>query len=254
MSVSSAATKTNSSDTTESTIAQTVETQPLSLVRIGEILRIARESRNETLREAADNTKIRFTFLDNLENGEFDKLPGNVYALGFVRTYANYLGLDEHAVVATLKGALEFSIIDDTPIKTYDSPAPEGVGVRKQTVLLSIVVILSVIACVFYFNSTQQTSHTTVMDNKLIFSASADVKVHISLDQKNISERYLKEGQTMQIVAIDGLEIKTDTPDALSISLNSEMVAKNFTKSDDADMATMIYHPAPVDSTAEPKT
>ena len=65
---------------------------------IGEILRDARERKNVTLDEIEESTKIKKRYLMAMEVEEWSQMPGKVYAKGFLRTYARYLGLDEHAL------------------------------------------------------------------------------------------------------------------------------------------------------------
>jgi len=60
----------------------------------GERLRRERESRDVSLRELADATKIGKRYLEALEQNDFDALPGGVFAKGYIRNYAEYLGLD----------------------------------------------------------------------------------------------------------------------------------------------------------------
>jgi hypothetical protein len=61
---------------------------------VGKTLRDARNRRKIDLAQVEASTKIRSRFLRALENEEWDVLPGETYARGFIRTYADYLGLD----------------------------------------------------------------------------------------------------------------------------------------------------------------
>ncbi|HEU4392489.1 MAG TPA: helix-turn-helix transcriptional regulator [Solirubrobacterales bacterium] len=61
---------------------------------VGKTLREARRRRRVDLAEVEAQTKIRSRFLLALENEEWDALPGEAYARGFIRAYAGYLGLD----------------------------------------------------------------------------------------------------------------------------------------------------------------
>ena len=67
---------------------------------IGELLREARESCGMTLPQASEITKVRTKYLEAIENGEFAVIPGEVYLKGFIRTYADCLGLDGAQVIA----------------------------------------------------------------------------------------------------------------------------------------------------------
>ncbi|MGH2349629.1 MAG: helix-turn-helix domain-containing protein [bacterium] len=67
---------------------------------IGDRLRNAREAKRITFDAAAQQTRIRVTYLQALEDEEFGKLPGPIYAKGFLRAYAAALGLDADELVA----------------------------------------------------------------------------------------------------------------------------------------------------------
>lgn len=70
---------------------------------VGEILRKGREHYGQSLEQVEASLRIRASMLLALENGEVDKLPGKAYALGFVRSYAEYLGLDGDKMVQLFK-------------------------------------------------------------------------------------------------------------------------------------------------------
>jgi cytoskeletal protein RodZ len=61
---------------------------------VGKKLREARTRRKLSLQEAEEATKIRGRYLQAIEDGEWDQLPGDTYARAFIRTYGRYLGLD----------------------------------------------------------------------------------------------------------------------------------------------------------------
>ena len=70
---------------------------------IGENLKNVRESKGISLRKAEEDTKIRKRYLQALEEGNYDVIPGRVYAKGFLRNYANYLGLDQEEILMEYK-------------------------------------------------------------------------------------------------------------------------------------------------------
>ncbi len=65
----------------------------------GETLKRERELRQITLREISEATKINLRYLDALERNEFRHLPGGVFNKGFVRAYAQHIGIDPEAMV-----------------------------------------------------------------------------------------------------------------------------------------------------------
>lgn len=62
--------------------------------KVGELLKAKRKEMNFSLKEVENATSIRSTYLSAIEEGDFSKLISHVYAQGFVRQYANFLGMD----------------------------------------------------------------------------------------------------------------------------------------------------------------
>lgn len=65
----------------------------------GEELRRERELRQISLREISEATKVNIRYLEALERNDFRHLPGGVFNKGFVRAYAQYIGVDPEAMV-----------------------------------------------------------------------------------------------------------------------------------------------------------
>jgi cytoskeleton protein RodZ len=69
---------------------------------IGAFLAAKRGERGLTLQQASTATHIRLEHLIALEADEPELIPAPVYARGYLRTYAHYLGLDAESLVASL--------------------------------------------------------------------------------------------------------------------------------------------------------
>jgi hypothetical protein len=76
---------------------------------IGQTLRRAREARGEDLTYVSDLMRIRPEYLAALEEGELNRLPGRPYALGYLQSYGNHLGLNGEELVGRLKGVTDHS-------------------------------------------------------------------------------------------------------------------------------------------------
>src|SRR5262249_61207999 len=63
-------------------------------IGVGELLRLTRERLGHELETVANQLRIRLSYLEAIEEARFRDLPGTTYAVGFVRSYADYLGLD----------------------------------------------------------------------------------------------------------------------------------------------------------------
>jgi cytoskeletal protein RodZ len=66
---------------------------------IGEVFQKRRKELNLSLKEVENATSIRMTYLQAIEEGATDKLISPIYAQGFLRQYANFLGIDGDAIV-----------------------------------------------------------------------------------------------------------------------------------------------------------
>lgn len=66
---------------------------------LGERLLKVREQRCVTLADVSRNTGIQTAYLEYLEQGEFEKLPAEVYVRGFLRRYAEYLGIPDEPIL-----------------------------------------------------------------------------------------------------------------------------------------------------------
>jgi cytoskeleton protein RodZ len=82
---------------------------------LGERLRQARISASLTLDSASARTRIKRDFLDALETMDPRGLPSRAYAIGYLRTYANFLGLDAAECVDQFKAEVECDAGRATP-------------------------------------------------------------------------------------------------------------------------------------------
>jgi cytoskeletal protein RodZ len=106
---------------------------------VGRILRRGRERDGLRLRDVADALRIRYDYLDAIERSEFDALPGATYAIGFVRSYASYLALDDEAIVRQFKQ--EVRGLNRTQDLSFPEPVNEGKVPGKALLLVSLVFV-----------------------------------------------------------------------------------------------------------------
>lgn len=73
---------------------------------VGALLRRRREEIQQDVDDVSRQLRIRSAYIRAIEEGRFQELPGNAYAIGFVRAYADYLGLDGGTVVSDYRDEL----------------------------------------------------------------------------------------------------------------------------------------------------
>src|SRR5215210_8825362 len=94
---------------------------------IGQTLRETRLRNRVDITEVEAGTKIRAKYLRALENEEWELLPGPTFVKTFLRSYADYLGLDSRLLVEEYKQRFERpSPVELTPF------APRGGGGRRE--------------------------------------------------------------------------------------------------------------------------
>ncbi|MCP5370683.1 MAG: helix-turn-helix domain-containing protein [Hyphomicrobiales bacterium] len=105
---------------------------------IGALLRASRERCGEDLGDVAELLCIRYPYLVAIEEGRFADLPGKTYATGFVRAYAEHLGLDAEEVVRRFKD--ESTGIEGGADLHFPSPVPESTFPTGAVLVIGLVV------------------------------------------------------------------------------------------------------------------
>jgi cytoskeletal protein RodZ len=113
-----------------------------------ERLLAARERKGVDLYRAERDTKIRARYLAALERGDWRELPGAVYTKGFLRNYAQYLGLDPDEILLQWRGERG----DDRPSEpVIVVPRPIQAPARGFTFSPGIIVALLLVVGVIAF-------------------------------------------------------------------------------------------------------
>ena len=105
----------------------------------GEMLAIRREELGYSLAQAADALRIRYVYLQAIEDGRYHDLPGTAYAIGFVRSYAEFLGLEPEEIVKRFKQ--EIHGLERAPTLAFPVPKPEGKLPGGALILISVLLI-----------------------------------------------------------------------------------------------------------------
>ncbi|MFL5981055.1 MAG: helix-turn-helix domain-containing protein [Gaiellaceae bacterium] len=119
------------------------------MFEIGNSLREARLRQQLDFPELEQATKIRGKYLRALEDEQFDVLPAQTYVKGFLRSYAEYLGLDGQLYVDEFNSRFVVGE-EDAPARPRRSAPPpsRGVQVQSRVVLLTLLGIATVTALV----------------------------------------------------------------------------------------------------------
>lgn len=70
---------------------------------LGDLLRETREQKKLSLEDVEQGTNIRKLYIKSIEDGDYDKLPGEVFLKGFIKTYGKFLGLNSLELIEQYK-------------------------------------------------------------------------------------------------------------------------------------------------------
>lgn len=146
----------------------------------GVMLREAREDRDMTLEQVSSVINIRVVQLQAIEEGDYDSLPGATYAVGFIRSYADHLGLNSAEVVSRFKA--EHSVNQAKP----DLHFPEPVTQNKlpNPIVIGVAAIAAVLLVVLWAVFTGDDD--TVADVTAIEPPAASERVENSQEAQSV--------------------------------------------------------------------
>jgi cytoskeletal protein RodZ len=102
--------------------------------KIGQELHQVRHGKNISLEQAAEETHIRLHYLEALEMGDFSQLPSEAHVRGFLRSYAEYLGIDSQPLLSGL------DVQEQTPLEaefdSHDEQTKTGAETPGNSILI----------------------------------------------------------------------------------------------------------------------
>lgn len=223
---------------------------------VGPRLRFEREKQGLSVADIAGKTRISQHQIRNIEAGDFGKLPGRTYIIGFARNIAKALGLDQEEIVAMVRAELN-SFVPDRPDRAdqYEpgdpSRAPSG-----RLVWFSVIAAAILIAGLFFavrilfspavqlpalVDEAQQSAAQTQPPEtppaigeqadptgEVVFTALGPVWVRFYDDDRSLlMEAEMAEGERYLVPAdANGARIITARPDLLTITIGGQGVPK----------------------------
>ncbi|NLM96086.1 MAG: helix-turn-helix domain-containing protein [Halanaerobiaceae bacterium] len=184
---------------------------------IGKRLKECREQKNISLREVQDNLKIRIRYLEALENDNFDIIPGEAYTRAFIKSYANFLGIDHQELLAEyqkIKEEEEKQLLENMEEQEKKTSLLAGNKTLLSSIIIILVLVIIIAYLVYYiFNIRNRETGvhpannvSTNIDNIFINRGDIDLSENNSLDisvmENNELENYIGDNDE-QIFEID---------------------------------------------------
>lgn len=220
------------------------------MLTAGRILKARRNELGISLKRIADETKIRKDYLQMIEADDYSAFDSKVFVNGFIKLYADYVGLDEEKITALYRRSIDETIkVSNKPVgkknqrKTFQGPNLDKL-VTPQNVIITFALVLvlalvSYLAYQFYnFNkapilaiTSHETASTTEEDATTITGKTEDgVTVFINDDEINVSDEFtfeqeiplVKGANTITIRAVKKSNTQSETIKIIEIRHNDK--------------------------------
>jgi hypothetical protein len=113
--------------------------------QIGPVFKEARKKADKSIDDASKETKIAKKYLIAIENENFEIFPGETYLIGFLRNYAQFLGLDSDEIILKYK---------DFKIQEHPAPIEQLIARPKSTkniLLISIIIVIAISVSLYVY-------------------------------------------------------------------------------------------------------
>lgn len=226
----------------------------LPLDNTAQRLRRAREAAGMTVEQLAAETRIPQRHIEAIERAEFDRLPSRTYAIGFSRTYARSVGLDDREVTAQLRSELGETEQTRAVPQPYEPGDPARVPSRALAWLSALAAVLLLVGGYAFYRSywapgtgpaplaqPEPAASSAAGANPAAAPASAPTGGQVAFTSledgiwvkfydasgKQLMQKQMAKGERYLVPAdAEGPQVWTGRPDALTITVGGKAVPK----------------------------
>jgi cytoskeletal protein RodZ len=222
-------------------------------------LRAAREAAGLSVAQLSETTKINTRHLVALESGNFATLPGRSYALGFARSYARAVGLDEEAIVASVRADYAGAVpqADVAPTQTFAPGDPARVPSAGFAWVAGLVALIAAVGGYVWWqndyrpsvelpsllpaetpapqpsaapNPHPNPSSPIVPSGAVVFTAQGDsvwVRFYDGTSKKTLLEKAMTKGEIFTVPAdVTDPRLWTGHPEGLDITIGGQAIPR----------------------------
>lgn len=192
-----------------------------NLKTIGSFLKDSRINQSLDLSDVAEKTKINLKLLRSLEEDQLSQLPNKTYVIGFVKSYAKHLGLNEEEALLSLNYTYEqkvtpdavegavFNNVEESPTELEDSArAIFKTFYNKKALILIVVSIITIviIKSIISFFSNIAKEKVSFEKKEILSPVSKEAKEEISKEDNS------QENKENEIANVDQQKISEPNP------------------------------------------
>lgn len=168
------------------------------MIKLGPLLRQQRLKKKLTIGEVAKETKIKESFLEALEKGNYERLPSPAYAKGFVSNYATFLGLPKGETVALFRREFDekkaYKVLPDSLTKREPLPLKRS-RLRQSLIIIVVILILSLGYLLFQYRAAFLAPSLSISEPKqgasvheeVIIKGKTDPEATVTVNKKPVS-------------------------------------------------------------------
>ncbi|WP_038248181.1 helix-turn-helix domain-containing protein [Ghiorsea bivora] len=185
------------------------------ICEVGVKLEKARQTKGLSKEQVLKELKFNVSFLDALESGQWSEMPGEVYALGFLRQYAELLGVDVSSDIERIKtNTYELT----TPLTYPDAPISPN---RTWAMIAALLFILGMIISNLFNTDSPVSSNSmpqpstkpTETKQEKVHDNNVTVDVHINTPPQKQVVPSVKDTDIVRLNTVkDHKDKTTDTP------------------------------------------
>ncbi|MEA3560317.1 MAG: DUF4115 domain-containing protein [Candidatus Omnitrophota bacterium] len=182
---------------------------------IGKYLKKARQKKNISLQDVASQTRIHHSVLENLEAGNFENLPSPMYVKGFLKRYAEYLGLKSAPLIDRYlethpKNSKQDLVLPCEKISKSSLTKFAGWGIAGAGLVIIFLAVFFIIKLLFFHRpAADLIAPVKITTTRMRESSKTPVPPAALAQKKNISKKAVifntSEPLTLQAVAEDDL-------------------------------------------------
>lgn len=194
------------------------EKTEINVEDVGTILKSGRLKSKKSLEEISSELCIRKIYLTALEEGDYETLPPIPYGVGYVRTYAQYLGLSPERVVKLYKAA---SQTEETGQEEEHAPEPEVNKSNKWHIIIGILALALVYGIWSLHSSKSENIIADTTDEVMVDAndAEEDAEENAAMEDAEKTEEAKTEEETKEPKA-DGVEEEKNNKEEKAEDIN----------------------------------
>jgi cytoskeletal protein RodZ len=121
---------------------------------VGDKLREAREGLGLTLADIANKTRVPMRHLEAIENNRLEGMASPAYAIGFTKTYARAVGLDDKTIAAELRQSPQMPVSPAARFEEYEPTDPRRVPSSGMAGIAAIIALVLLVGVGIWYGTT----------------------------------------------------------------------------------------------------